>query len=168
MGLVVHTPRLQLQPLSIDLFPSLHHANYFPAHLHKHLQNLSMNDSLYGWGPWIIFSRDTNEVIGDIGFKDRPCQSSTVEVGYGICQNYRRRGFATEALKAMITYLFETCGILKVTAECRHDNTGSIRVLENSGMLRTVEHLQMIHWQLSKEQYYCQKNRDAARISAIC
>lgn len=158
MELVIHSPRLRLEALSIDLFPSLLRANYFPAHLNAHLQTLQKDPSLYGWGPWIIFLNTTGEVVGDIGFKGKPHIDKEIEVGYGICKNQRRRGYASEALSAVLSYAFDQCRLARVTAECRHDNTGSIRVLEKAGMLRAREQLQMVHWQLTLEQFMLKRS----------
>ncbi|MFC4736157.1 GNAT family N-acetyltransferase [Bacillus daqingensis] len=162
MGLVVHSSRLTLKALSLDLFPHLRQANYFPAHLDAHLQGLRMNSACYGWGPWIIYLRDSDEVIGDIGFKGKPDNWHTVEVGYGIRKPYRLQGYATEALEAILNYCFQLTEVTRVTAECRHDNLGSIRVLENNHLFPETEHLQMVNWQLTKNQYFSKRNALAA------
>ncbi|SDO34160.1 GNAT family N-acetyltransferase [Alkalicoccus daliensis] len=153
MGLVIHTSRLTLQALSVDLFPHLHHANYFPAHLDAHLQRLKMKSSAYGWGPWIIYLRDSTEVIGDIGFKGEPDTQNTVEIGYGIRKNYRLKGFATEALEGLLHYSFHRTETVRVTAHCRYDNQSSIRVLEKVSMHPRSEELQMIYWQLTRQEF---------------
>lgn len=162
MRSIVQTSRLTLKALSFELFSDLRQANYFPAHLDSHLYNLQTKEAVYGWGPWIIYLQKTGEVIGDIGFKGEPDVWNTVEVGYGIQETHRKQGFASEALKAMLEYCFAHTKVNRVTAECRHDNFGSLKVLEKVSMLRDFEHLQMIHWQLSKVQFLKQRDLAAA------
>lgn len=157
MSFEIHTPRLTLKALSLELFSDLRQANYFPAHLDAHLDCLKVKESSYGWGPWIIYLNDTKEVIGDIGFKGEPDSRKTVEVGYGIIKHYRNQGYASEALQAMLAHCFEKTDVLRVTAECRHDNLSSLKVLQKGCMLRDYERLQMVHWQLSKAQFQHQQ-----------
>ena len=51
------------------------------------------------------------------------------------------RGYATEALKAVMSYLTENEGISCVTAWCAAENIGSRRAVEKAGMklVRTEE-----------------------------
>ena len=44
------------------------------------------------------------------------------------------RGFATEALKAVLAYLTENEGISRVTAWCAAENAGSRKAMEKAGM----------------------------------
>jgi ribosomal-protein-alanine N-acetyltransferase len=55
-------------------------------------------------------------------------------VGYSIVPNYRGRGFASEATRALIERAFERPGIHRITAECLDYNVASLKVLERMGM----------------------------------
>ncbi|MDO5435747.1 MAG: GNAT family N-acetyltransferase [Clostridia bacterium] len=66
--------------------------------------------------------------VNDCGFDD-----SALEVGYVIDPAYKGRGYATEALKAVIGELREM-GFRKVLAGFFEGNTGSRRVMEKCGM----------------------------------
>jgi [ribosomal protein S5]-alanine N-acetyltransferase len=46
----------------------------------------------------------------------------------------QRRGYATEAVQAMVADIFQIDGVQTVTAHVDLDNLASIRVLEKSGM----------------------------------
>jgi [ribosomal protein S5]-alanine N-acetyltransferase len=48
-----------------------------------------------------IISRETGEVIGDIGFHGPPDETGTVEIGYGIVEQYRGRGLAGDSAVAI-------------------------------------------------------------------
>jgi [ribosomal protein S5]-alanine N-acetyltransferase len=74
-------------------------------------------------------------VVGDIGAKGTPVEG-LVEVGYGIAASERRRGFAKGALTQFLAHC-AIHAVHTVTAECLDENSGSIRVLEGAGFLRS-------------------------------
>jgi [ribosomal protein S5]-alanine N-acetyltransferase len=76
-------------------------------------------------------------LIGETGFHGPPDGSETVEVGYSIAPEYRGRGFAFEATRALIDRAFDRPGIRRIVAACLDDNLASIKVLEKLGMRRT-------------------------------
>jgi ribosomal-protein-alanine N-acetyltransferase len=85
------------------------------------------------WAPRSIARADV--VVGSIGFfgPPRPADDGTpeVEVGYGLVEDARGVGYATEALTAM-TAVAEAAGA-RVRASVRPDNEASIRVLAKCG-----------------------------------
>lgn len=58
------------------------------------------------------------------------------EVGlfWGIMPDYRRRGFASEAGMALLTYLFRDLSIARVVASTENDNIASQRTMARLGM----------------------------------
>lgn len=53
-----------------------------------------------------ICKKDTGEVIGDCGVRLLSNDSCEVEIGYTIAPTYQGKGFAIEAVKAVIDYIF--------------------------------------------------------------
>src|SRR5258708_6060138 len=49
------------------------------------------------FGIWLIIERNTNTVVGDIGFMGPPSAEGSLEIGYSVIPDRRRRGYATEA-----------------------------------------------------------------------
>ena len=79
--------------------------------------------------------KDTHEVIGMI----LQCSTASAifnssEVGYAIGKKHWNKGYVTEALKAMIDFLF-SLGIHRVVASYLLGNDASKRVMEKCGML---------------------------------
>lgn len=74
--------------------------------------------------------------IGGIGFKGLPDDDGVVEIGYGIVEEYRRNGYATEALKGMVSWAFEQSGVNQVVAQTEESNDISAKVLMNNGLVR--------------------------------
>jgi RimJ/RimL family protein N-acetyltransferase len=74
-------------------------------------------------------------VVGSMGFYGPPARSADgaleAEVGYGLVQDARGSGLATEALTAMVAAA-EAAGA-RVRASVLPDNTASIRVLAKCG-----------------------------------
>jgi RimJ/RimL family protein N-acetyltransferase len=57
-------------------------------------------------------------------------------IGYIFDPAYGGRGYATEAVTAMVVHAFERLGVRRITAGCFADNVASVRVLEKVGMRR--------------------------------
>lgn len=81
---------------------------------------------------WVMDVNGDDVIVGTIGAYDY--DNNQIEVGFSVARNYQMRGFATEALKAVLEYLTENEGISCVIAWCAAENTGSRKVLENVGM----------------------------------
>lgn len=58
------------------------------------------------------------------------------ELGWTIDPAYGGKGYATEAVKALIEVCFTQLGLRRITAECFADNTASWRLMERLGMRR--------------------------------
>jgi [ribosomal protein S5]-alanine N-acetyltransferase len=85
------------------------------------------------FGHRLVVERGTGTVIGGVGFFGPP-QDGEVEIGYGIVPSRQRRGYATEAVQAMVADVFRLDGVQTVTANVELDNPASLRVLEKSGL----------------------------------
>jgi [ribosomal protein S5]-alanine N-acetyltransferase len=56
-----------------------------------------------------------------------------VEIGYAIEEKCHRKGYTTEAIKAMCEYAIEKFNIDKIIAIVARENTGSVKALEKAG-----------------------------------
>lgn len=84
------------------------------------------------WGPWQIRERVSGLLIGGAGFKGAPNETGMVEIGYGLAPQARGRGFATEAVRALVFHAFAR-GATAVTAEVDVGNEASARVVAACG-----------------------------------
>ena len=116
------------------------------------VENMEKAPSEPAWDMIAIHKSD-QAVIGDIGFMGGPDEEGVVEVGYSIVPEYRNRGYATEMARSLITWAFEEKGIKVVTAACRDENIGSIKVLEKAGMRRLEPDGNMLKWEIRKEEW---------------
>lgn len=84
------------------------------------------------YAPWKMMLTESNEYVGDIGFKG-PVKDHSVEIGYGVLPEQEGRGYTTEALRAMTQWAFGQKNVVFVEAETAPDNAASQRVLEKCG-----------------------------------
>ena len=85
------------------------------------------------WGMFEIILRDTGEVIGDIGFHGPPDEAGTVEIGYGIVEQYRGRGLAAESAVAICGLAWSRPEVARIIAHTEEGNAASAGVLRHAG-----------------------------------
>jgi ribosomal-protein-alanine N-acetyltransferase len=73
-------------------------------------------------------------LIGGGGFKGPPQADGVVEIGYSILPTFQRRGFATEAMSALVTRAFAEARVTMVVAETFPESRASQRVMIKLGM----------------------------------
>ena len=84
----------------------------------------------YEWG---IVLRQTGQLIGSVG-ATATRDKFTFEAGYCLGAPWWGQGIATEALQALLGYLFEEVGCETVIAVHAEENPASGRVMEKCGM----------------------------------
>lgn len=78
--------------------------------------------------------RETNRVVGTIGFMSYNDADSVVELGYSLARSCWNGGLMTEALAAVLRECFTVLRIHRVEAMHECDNPASGRVMEKCGM----------------------------------
>jgi RimJ/RimL family protein N-acetyltransferase len=93
-------------------------------------------ESLSEEGQWWTFAitakTEGGALIGACGYGQRPDWDEP-EIGYWIGEPYWSRGYATEAVRAVIDHLFSVTDLDSLTAGCRVTNLASRRVIEKCG-----------------------------------
>lgn len=99
-----------------------------------YLNLLESDPGAAGWALWYLTRHDRHrELVGVAGFKGRPVAGGC-EIGYSILPMSQGCGYATEASRELIRWAFTHDDVQRVTAETLPHLTGSIRVMEKSGM----------------------------------
>src|SRR5439155_15159339 len=83
------------------------------------------------FGVWVMIERESSTVVGDIGFLGPPGADRTVEIGYSVVPARRRRGYASEAARALVGWALAQPEVGAVVAGCDSDNLASTRILEH-------------------------------------
>ncbi|QHJ69604.1 GNAT family N-acetyltransferase [Planococcus halotolerans] len=160
----LETERLIISPCTEDVIALLNEQHYENGpQVSNHLKQLAEDPAILYWGPWLAMLKadnkvigdlgfkgaPDNKVIGDLGFKGAPDNKGAVEIGYGLLEEYRGKGYATEAVAALVDWAWKQNGIHKVKAETLVDNQESIRVLEKLGMRKVAESEEMVYWEIT-------------------
>jgi len=87
------------------------------------------------WGLFVIVIKETGDVVGTIDYAETDCESRSAEVGFQLGKAWWGAGYAAEALRALITYCFETVGLDRIWADYDTRNPNSGRVMQKAGML---------------------------------
>jgi RimJ/RimL family protein N-acetyltransferase len=91
-----------------------------------------------GWVQFSVEERDGGRLVGDVGISPADGEPGVIKVGYTTAPAFQGRGYATEAVGALVAYALGPLGADVVRAYADADNTASIRVAEKVGM-RLVE-----------------------------
>lgn len=90
--------------------------------------------NLSEWFQIAIAHRYSNLLIGDIGFQICAEDPSTIEIGFTITPLEQGKGYATEAVQALIERLFEIESINKIIGITDLRNQASANLLRRLGM----------------------------------
>jgi RimJ/RimL family protein N-acetyltransferase len=126
--------RLQ-ETLGVEVPPTWPH-QYLDAPAFQYiLQRLEQDPLEAGW--WLHFVVRSEGptgrlLIGSAGYKGKPA-AGVVEIGYGIVSDQQRRGYASEAVEALLGHAFSFPSVGEVIAETLPELVASIGVLQKAG-----------------------------------
>jgi RimJ/RimL family protein N-acetyltransferase len=83
----------------------------------------------------VVIGTVSLDVVDGMGQPGMPPRTEA-QLGYVFDPAYGGRGYATEAVMAMVAHAFDRLGVRRITAGCFADNLASVRVLEKVGMRR--------------------------------
>lgn len=83
-------------------------------------------------------------VIGSVGFHGPPDEKGRLEVGYSVVPEHRRRGIASEAVRAMFDWAHATHGIATFIASISPDNEPSLRLASQFAFVQVGEQMDEI------------------------
>jgi RimJ/RimL family protein N-acetyltransferase len=94
--------------------------------------------SLMGFGYWVIEERNSKEFVGEIGFADfkrdiAPAMRESPELGFALASAWHGKGYATEAVRAVVTWADAHQRFQKTVCLINPENLASLRVVEKCG-----------------------------------
>lgn len=138
-GVVAETERLTLRVASrgeMERFIAAQSDEALIAAYREMLDGALEHADEWAWYAIWFVERKDGAHIGDLCFKGFGADGS-VEIGYGIAEEYQRHGYATEAVAAAVDWALRRSGVKRVEAEAEADNAASLRVLEKCGFVST-------------------------------
>ncbi len=87
------------------------------------------------WLQVAVCLKDSGVMVGDVGLHFLE-DTAQMEIGYTISPHHQRKGYATEAVRVILDYLFATLGKHRITASLDPRNAASAAVLEKLGFRR--------------------------------
>jgi RimJ/RimL family protein N-acetyltransferase len=94
-----------------------------------------------GWVQLTVEERGSGRLVGDVGLSPAEEDPGVIKIGYTTAPAFQGSGYATEAVRALVAYAFDTLGADIVRAYASAENTPSIRVAEKVG-LRLIERIE--------------------------
>jgi len=79
----------------------------------------------------------TRTLIGNGGILSAEGRPDTAILGYSVLEEFWNRGYATEAVGALVPAIFSLPGVIRIIATTYPDLPASIRVLEKNGFVKT-------------------------------
>ena len=89
-------------------------------------QNHSMRD-------FAVRRESDNSLLGRVTYFDHNPRNRTAEIGFMIDPEFRRNGYAYEAMRLLLKFLFNDLGLNKVMAQTGEFNDASIALLKKLG-----------------------------------
>ena len=77
-----------------------------------------------------IFEKASNRIIGSCGFNVLDFDNATTEIGYDLAKVHWGKGYAIEAITALINYAFTDLAMNTIVAKVEAANINSIKVLK--------------------------------------
>jgi len=81
---------------------------------------------------WIV-EKTSREIVGSVSFHGPPDEAGMMEIGLGVHPDFQRRGYATETLTGMWSWVVEQPGVQSLRYTVSPDNVASVAVVKKFG-----------------------------------
>ncbi len=82
-----------------------------------------------------ITLKATGMVVGWVGIGEPSDKTKAdLDFGYAVEKEYWRQGYASEALKALLSFCFSELHVRTIAGDCDSENIASVKVMEKVGM----------------------------------
>jgi len=115
------------------------------------LNGVKNNPMNYMWyTTWIIILKPENRIVGHIMLKGYPNENGEVIIGYYMQDEYRCKGYMTEALRELIKWAFLNSDVKYIIADTLKNNRLSQKLLQKIGMVFYKEDDECFWWKLKR------------------
>ena len=145
--MVLETKRLLLREMNIGDYDALYkvladsdNMQHYPyvfdeRRVREWIERNMERYSKEGFGLCAVCLKETGEMIGDCGLTLQNINGKTLpEIGYHIRRDCQRKGYASEAAKAVRNWAFRNTDYPTLYSYCKYTNVPSIKTAESIGM----------------------------------
>lgn len=150
---MIETERLLLREFVREDFDALHEILSDPETM-QHYPNPFGEEKTRGWiewnlrnykelgfGLWAVVLKENGEFIGDCGMTLQDIDGELLpEIGYHIHKKYWRRGFGSEAARAVRDWAFQNTRYDRIYSYMKYTNIGSYSTAVANGMKKVKEY----------------------------
>jgi len=97
---------------------------------------------------WTAISKIDNKMVGDLCIVGEPNKEGEIEIGYGIYDEFQKKGYMTEVVGGMIEWAKTQPKIKVIVASTDKTNTASFKVLEKNNFIKIGETDELFNWKL--------------------
>jgi len=97
------------------------------------------------WFQFVIVDKESLEIIGDLGIHFMDEENLQAEIGCTLNKKFQNKGFATEAVKRVIDYLFNDLKKHRIITSIDPDNINSIRLVERIGFRKEAHFIESLY-----------------------
>jgi [ribosomal protein S5]-alanine N-acetyltransferase len=97
---------------------------------------------------WTIISKEDKKMVGALCIVGEPDQEGEIEIGYGTDNEFRNRGFMTEAVGGLIKWAENQPAVKSIRASTDKDNIASFTVLEKNSFEKVGETETLFNWRV--------------------
>ena len=149
---MIATPRLELHHICVDdllsLFDSPEDVSIYSgkpyANPHRILMDQSgplrwrvpqvkSDPSVNKWFVRWMVEKETREIVGSTSFHGPPDEQGMMEIGLGVHTDFQRRGYATEALIGMWSWVVDQPGVELLRYTVDPNNEASVALIKKFG-----------------------------------
>lgn len=116
--------------------------NLYPYEEEQEFQSAYINNMyrFYGYGMWLIFSKETDELIGRAGLEHREYNGEIeLELGYLIGRKYQKQGYATEVCQKILRIAKSMTDFSRINCLIDAENVSSARLAEKLHFTHTED-----------------------------
>ncbi|MGY5124328.1 GNAT family N-acetyltransferase [Streptomyces nigrescens] len=103
------------------------------------VNQLTSDRGCAGWLTQIVVAEPAGAVVGYAGFHGPPDEAGMVELGYSVIPVYRRQGYASVMLTALVRRAVTEARVRTVRVTISPDNTASLATISGFGFVEVGE-----------------------------
>ena len=157
---IIFTPRLELHHISasdlVKLFESPEDSSIYVGEPYVNPHRVLMDESgplrwrvpqvksdpsVNKWFVRWMVEKSTREIVGSVSFHGPPDELGMMEIGLGVHPGFQRRGYATEALTAMWSWVIDQPSVELLRYTVDPNNDASISVIRKFGFERVGQQI---------------------------